>query len=233
MLEKAFKVLVVTVICAMAGLFISLAIAWTMQGYLENAKGMLRPVRERAFGPGEESDRWLIDNTRYSNGVRYTRVHSLHGSPESYYLADGSVAAIERLGPSFVPKWSRASNVSSGEEPRGYMLIETVSGWPQSSWYGAYERQSESANMAVLVQSGRFQDHPLLLPLFPLFPQVITQALAYGLCFFAGIHSLKGVFLVRVRIRRRRKGLCSHCAYDISGLTSCPECGRPVESKQP
>lgn len=192
---------------------------------------MLSPVRERAFGPGEESNRWLIDNTRYSNGVRYTRVHSLNGSPENYYLVDGSVVTVDRLGPSFVPKWSHASNVPRGEEPRGYMLIETVSGWPQSSWYGAYERQSESANMAVPVQSGRFQDHPLLLPLFPLFPQVITQALAYGLCFFAGIHSLKGVFLVRMRIRRRRKRRCVSCAYNISGLTTCPECGQEVATK--
>jgi hypothetical protein len=34
------------------------------------------------------------------------------------------------------------------------------------------------------------------------------------------------------RYRRRRKGLCIKCAYDLTGNVSgtCPECGAEVES---
>ena len=35
-----------------------------------------------------------------------------------------------------------------------------------------------------------------------------------------------------IRGRRKRKGLCIHCAYDLTGNTSgvCPECGKGVNS---
>ena len=37
-----------------------------------------------------------------------------------------------------------------------------------------------------------------------------------------------GVLPFVIRRRRQRKGLCIHCAYDLTGNTSdvCPECGK-------
>lgn len=47
---------------------------------------------------------------------------------------------------------------------------------------------------------------------------------------------IPGPFVLR-RWRRRRRGLCLHCAYDLRGTppesTQCPECGRRLASSEP
>lgn len=67
-----------------------------------------------------------------------------------------------------------------------------------------------------------------ILPLVPVWSGLIINTLVY-----AGV--LWGlVWLIAfVRARRRvARGLCAKCAYDVTGLLVCPECGRAVPSNR-
>ena len=65
-----------------------------------------------------------------------------------------------------------------------------------------------------------------LLPLDPVWPGFAYNTLAYGGAAWAllATPTLVGFIFGRKR-RRRRRGLCVACGYDMRGLESCPECG--------
>lgn len=77
--------------------------------------------------------------------------------------------------------------------------------------------------------------HPMLhplghhsLPLMPLWPGFAVNTAFYA----ASIATLwltigGGLHLLGTKKRRRKRGLCESCGYDIQGLPTCPECGRP------
>lgn len=64
---------------------------------------------------------------------------------------------------------------------------------------------------------------PRAIPLRPVWPGLIADTLFYALL-FAGLHRLSAWGR---RTRRRRRGRCAACGYDLFGLNSptCPECG--------
>lgn len=66
----------------------------------------------------------------------------------------------------------------------------------------------------------------LMLPIRPLPVGWMLNTLFYGLVWAL---PLIAVPLVQ-RVRRRRRGLCDACAYDLAGAASaaCPECGQPL-----
>ncbi len=62
------------------------------------------------------------------------------------------------------------------------------------------------------------------LPLRPAWPGFAVNAAIYaGVCWM-----LLMVMGVAARWRRRRRGRCVACGYDVGGLASCPECGASV-----
>lgn len=64
------------------------------------------------------------------------------------------------------------------------------------------------------------------LPIKPVWTGLLLDAVLYGAALFA-LSAAPGAF---VRARRRRRGLCLKCAYELKGLSVCPECGRADES---
>lgn len=72
-----------------------------------------------------------------------------------------------------------------------------------------------------------FQNRSRLpVPLQPIPLGFTLNTLFYASIFFfpsAGICKLK-------QHRRLRRGLCPHCAYDLAGITNCPECGRSAST---
>jgi len=70
----------------------------------------------------------------------------------------------------------------------------------------------------------RGRDYAKSLPLKPIEPGFTLNTLLYAVVLyipFLGFGALK-------RRRRIRRGLCPACAYELAGLTTCPECGRGV-----
>lgn len=64
---------------------------------------------------------------------------------------------------------------------------------------------------------------PLGLALNPLLVGLPIWLVAFG---------LPMGWVVARRARRRRRGACVWCGYDLAGLAMCPECGREVPSPQ-
>jgi hypothetical protein len=57
----------------------------------------------------------------------------------------------------------------------------------------------------------------------------------WALALAAGVLPLRGVLLRLRAARRRRRGVCGHCAYDLRGTPDsprCPECGTPVRPRR-
>lgn len=73
------------------------------------------------------------------------------------------------------------------------------------------------------VASGAAKQGSFVLPLRPVWPGFAVNAAFYaGMCWVL----LAAPGVVR-RWRRRRRGACAACGYDLAGLEACPECGAP------
>jgi len=83
---------------------------------------------------------------------------------------------------------------------------------PRQSWRWSLKIDS------ILGQTGR-------LPLRPLWPGFLISTLVYASACWLLLATPGGVR----RWRRKQRGLCSLCGYDLSGLETCPECGETAE----
>lgn len=114
-----------------------------------------------------------------------------------------------------------------------YLRMES-SGWPYRSmarYEAASRRPQQISDVDVgLWKSGvglsnwmsnAYRHNEKRLPILPLWPGFLANTL-----FYASVPWLL-MFGVATLIRRRRirRGLCIQCAYPISGLSVCPECG--------
>jgi hypothetical protein len=106
--------------------------------------------------------------------------------------------------------------VGTGDDSEARGWSKGFGGFEIGVAYGWSHTVNESRIAAMRVRK-RFIRLPLWMPLLPF-------------AIYPGIAFIRGP--VR-RYRRRRKGLCTRCGYDLTGNVSgtCPECG--TEVKQP
>ncbi|MCB9841963.1 MAG: hypothetical protein H6812_01765 [Phycisphaeraceae bacterium] len=123
---------------------------------------------------------------------------------------------------------------------RGWMRF-VVHGWPLISlrrevWQPHDDAPNASRFPVPVVEVGLLRTgiaiptsdvgwtHSRALPLTPIWIGFTLNTLLYAVVLyipFVGLGAYK-------RHRRTRRGLCPACAYDLAGLTACPECGRKV-----
>lgn len=65
-----------------------------------------------------------------------------------------------------------------------------------------------------------------VIPLQPLWAGLIGNTLIFGGVLFLGSTAVS----TRRAARRRRRGQCARCGYDLAGLATCPECGTPASA---
>ena len=63
--------------------------------------------------------------------------------------------------------------------------------------------------------------YPILLPLRPVWPHSLANSLVHGLA----LAFLVGACTTLRQRYRRSRDLCERCAYPITALDRCPECG--------
>ncbi len=68
-----------------------------------------------------------------------------------------------------------------------------------------------------------------VIPLYPLWTGLALNTLVYT----AVLYPLVLWHKAGRRKRRRKRGLCERCSYDITGQTTCPECGEPTNRPRP
>ncbi|MBL4698735.1 MAG: hypothetical protein JKX70_07865 [Phycisphaerales bacterium] len=137
-----------------------------------------------------------------------------------------------------IPHWSKANILPTNKEKESLRnYLEVVVGWPFRAWsceYSSIEDDESSGQTRGGLQWEKNigVDYPLLFPLSPKLPGFIWNACFYSLLVL-GLHHLVLQFVGMIKAmrntRRKRKSLCPHCAYDITGLSICPECGQAIE----
>lgn len=111
------------------------------------------------------------------------------------------------------------------------------SGWPcRLLWSGVeksilLERPMVIAGIPMLVGESYGLEDIVCLPVYPIWTgQLLTGAMWLGVV--AAARALRYFLRYGLSDVRRRRGLCTRCAYDLRGNTSgvCPECGTPAQS---
>ncbi len=150
---------------------------------------------------------------------------------------------------SFIPRWSRLrrdwpARLTETRElfEAGGVWYELRMGWPLHCLRGGFTTPNYRKQDTVRDNHGviriwrtvafwgsarRFGKKLVSLPLIPDWPAFLGSVLLYGALSFASgtaWRSARGW-------RRRRRGMCVACGYDLTGNVSgtCPECGRGTE----
>ncbi len=150
---------------------------------------------------------------------------------------DRKILGYEGAKPQLISWWSRMRGTpvkaDYEEESLNYVWFnETATGWPLASFVSETKYDGRtSAPGYVVERHGSFEFERsggrIVLPYQPLWRGCIACTLMYGagwMLVLCGPGAWK-------RARRRRKGMCVRCGYDLRGSTGvCPECGKDATS---
>ncbi len=206
-----------------AGVVVSVAVAWGVE--------LVRAYRAIGATASEMAEWMYVLDENGQQGRQSVGVIRAFGREEwtadrAVLLApEGGGAEMEPVGAA--PRWFVLPRPGrgNGASVRAY-------GWPLRCMTARMERWTEEIspqNFAMkIVWRGAWRielpkkDLPAALPLRPIWGGLLVDSMLFG----ALIGSPWWVASV-VRRRRRKKGLCVWCGYDVKGLRGkCPECGR-------
>lgn len=175
------------------------------------------------FSP-EQGTAWVFSAARTSGLMQITAInHGPHPGDGS-----GSVAADRVAYRGEVPAWStmrRGDSIGIFNA----IFIEEAAGWPMLAMAQRH-RFGQQPGPATVDVDGLHLPPDLrrfgpghYLPLRLIWPGTLIDSAIFGWFYFA-IFAFPGIV---VRSRRKRRGACPRCGYDLSGAQhdKCPECG--------
>jgi len=193
----------IAAVCLLLGAIVNVLVAWGVTVFL--------PVPQSAGVrvAGVPADRWVrsdlvADETVISRGVGRT-LYTIQGSQEAFNHGWWVGGAI-RTG------WPARSM-------EGWGLYDDTSKREVNYWSFGHPARLRPRWLEQHMPGGTF---PAQFPLRPLGFGLVVNTLFYGILIWLtgfGFSSLK-------RARRRRRGRCAWCGYELRGLERCPECGK-------
>ena len=218
------------------GMVLSLAVAWGISWTYFHPKTLFKMAIPQMWAVTDLDDQghgWMVyhwyDKTGLIETVRRTNSSvDMRGWPttEQYQGNRGKI-----------PQWSKAHEFPTNDEKQSLRnYLEVVAGWPFHAWaceYSSIEEVESSGKIhgGIKWEKSYGTDYPLVFPLRPKMSGFVWNTFFYALIVYA-FHQLAARAIQTKRAfknaRRRRSNLCTHCAYDITGLTICPECGHMV-----
>jgi hypothetical protein len=234
------------------GFLTSVGVAWGLAMRLPHPGWEVQSFESEIY-----EDRWISLSELRAFGVTRRTWFSLAGNPSmsgTTPIVEGS--EVPRASPRLktlrsspaLAQWGRGSQALL--DPRSVRRFgdERASGWPLlAGWCGLDWLEAVPSGFTVHCQGGilftpwrstRMAQRPNLgacraLPVRPIWPGVAADTAVY-----AGVWWLLLLAPGQLRRRlRRRRGRCTRCGYDLTGLTPgapCPECGgEPAASQGP
>jgi len=189
----------------------------------------------RGKGPiDEDGYAWWYYSAKYKYGIQ-TISNGNATMPESVipWARYNEGFLLQREPPSWSVAYKLPTESEKVRENKSIVAVyELVAGWPLASWYGAaHNSGADGAEMKWsflwIRQAG---GNEIIYPYQPM-RGLLANAIVLGVpAYFSGFFLKRGFRKTRACVRQYR-GLCPHCAYDITGLTTCPECGQEVIAK--
>jgi hypothetical protein len=188
-----------------AAVVIALMVAGAMLGRLAERRTIFPMTRTWYMSP------WLLEQRREVMRFNSISAEMFIVEPYTRYAITGAYRTTDEP----IPDWAR-DHIELG---RGFHHRGSV-GWPVR--FAAYEAYEVSGQERLV---GIERLGPIPVAVRPRFPGILLLVAAlYGLL-LAGERALWIPHRLRGR-RRRRRGWCERCGYDLSGLdgATCPEC---------
>lgn len=107
--------------------------------------------------------------------------------------------------------------------------IHLAQGWPLRCVRGVNDPISSTNKGLIPVSKQPNIIGHRVLAYHPIWPGLIYNTLIYASIWLA----VFTLFAIAKQARRKRKGLCPRCAYDLKGTTACPECGHNMPATAP
>lgn len=225
------------------GFAINVAVAWGLAAWLPQTgwtdvvlhgntrlKDSLLTVRDyRTRGACRRA--WMV---MYYDRSSLSELMSAMGYSDGQY-------SLEYDGPLKGQQWGRAESIRANPAAFGQDGMEYATGWPLlTAWCDwAYDGRWWSPTRPAVVRGGisitrapaKGRASPVMrlhaLPYRPIWLGVVVNTLFYAVLLAVPFASLVALRAWR-RGRRKARGRCTRCAYDLTGLGAgapCPECG--------
>lgn len=203
------------------GAVVNIAIAWSLAAFVGVPPPPARqiPPAQPPTWPGQVSDWWPEPNeVHIGRWWCCTTVHAFAHSVRRWEDLNALTKASEAMLSCnlYIAQWGWPMRSLEFQWPHSQNMLVSI-------WL--FKRPTEAALRTGLPVSTSITRSPerTHLPLMPVWQGFVVNSLAYSAIIAA---SLLAPGAAR-RARRRRRGQCLACGYELAGLAMCPECGPP------
>lgn len=203
---------------------------------------------------------WAVDITRFGPSETQIRSEAVTTLEDARKLVESAYNAVDTLGgntgrstlraelPRPVPAWATFRDhdptpyrIPIYDGHFSYHLDEVAVGWPWrcvhgwTLWTGKWpplDAQGRTTGTPALQTTTRglvrFDENAFPLPTLPIWRGLIASLLLLALPWYLLMH----LATAGRRARRRRRGRCPVCGYDLMGIAGrCPECGASPDAE--
>ncbi len=234
------------------GGFLSLILAWSsvlvedFNPATRELNGSFRP-QGRPLGPlpggyGPESESGHAWKFRYDDASRFGVVGVVLSG--AWLRSDERSAWDPRLGdpvsPDLLPRGSKARvapTLRDQAERRYHAIEEIFAGWPMTAWKGEVQTDTRTSIryrwcISYTKRAPDYWGPSAVLPYRPLWFGLMVNSLVFGVPAYFAFLGLRQITRWRRKRKYRSRGQCELCGYNITGLSTCPECGQPVVERE-
>ncbi len=228
-----------SILCLILGVMTTVGIAWGC-GALSS---LVASEESKLLRTHEDTPCWVIYKFSSHSGSFVSAIEVQTDSIARYLLIPDSTYTPDIA--AFVPYWSQLTNSIKADDTKIPRYIQEIArGWPMRAlscetevgWDWDAIIGPKIIRHGIIIgkfpNSGSLSDR--IFPLKPIWLGFVIDTALYWLLWYVVLSTLLWMYLMRRTRKRRRRGLCIHCAYDLRGSNvsgQCPECGMQIADR--